>query len=160
MAGGIFATAGAKLYIGGPLSPKQTDFVLADFNAQSWVEVSWCENLGKVGDESAGIKFDSIGNARTQKLKGNKDAGMQQVVCGRDHTDEGQDNLIQAQATDFSYAFKLELDDATAGGTPSARYYIAKVQSASEQLDTANNVVKLNAGLDIDSNIVKVNAVP
>lgn len=155
---GLFATAGSKMYIGGTVTAKLTDFVLGDYSGQSWVEIGWCENIGQVGDESASIKFDSIGNARTQKLKGVRDAGNQQLVCGIDAVDAGQLLLVAAQATDFNYAFRIDFDDAPAGGTCSARYYIAKVQSAREQLDTANNVAKLVTMLDINSNVVRVAA--
>ena len=48
--------------------------------------------------------------------------------------------------------------DAPAGGTPSERYFIAKVGSASEAYDTANAVMKLNASLWVNSNVVRVNA--
>jgi len=43
---GIFATAGARLYIGGSLAAQTTDFVLGDFSGQSWVAVNWMENIG------------------------------------------------------------------------------------------------------------------
>lgn len=155
---GIFATAGSKLFIGGPLAPKSGNFVENDFNGQSWVEVGWTENLGQFGDESSEITFDAIGEGRTQKLKGTRNAGNMSLVCGVDYEDEGQIALRAAEGLPNDFAFKVEFNDAPVGGTPSERYFIAKVMSASEQLDTANNVVRLNATLGINSNIVRVNA--
>lgn len=158
MTAGIFATAGAKLYIGQSIAAKTTDFVLADFAGQSWLRVDWMENMGQFGDESQAVNFDAIDFGRTQKLKGIKNAGDMTAVCGLDYASDGQIAVRAAEATPNDYAFKIEFNDAPVGGTPSERYFIAKVMSVREQLDTANNVMKLNMGLGINSNIVRVNA--
>lgn len=156
---GIFATAGAKLYIGGALAAKSADFVVGDFSGQSWIEVSWLENIGAFGDESTSITFNAIGEGRTQKLKGTRNAGDMAVVAGIDYLDSGQIALRAAEATPNNYAFKVQFNDMPQGGTsPSLRYFIAQVMSARETLDTANSVMKLNATLGINSNIVRVNA--
>jgi hypothetical protein len=155
---GIFATAGSKLYIGQPLAAKSTNFVLADFNAQSWVEVGWIENLGAFGDESAEITFDAIGEGRTQKLKGTRNAGNMELVIGVDTSNYGQASLRAAEAQPHDYAFLVEFNDAPSGGSPSERYFIAKVMSAREAPEGANNVVRLNVTLGINSNIVPVSA--
>lgn len=157
---GIFATAGAELYIGAALASQTTDFVLADFAGQSWVQIGWMENIGAFGDEAASITFDAIEQQRTQKLKGTRNAGDMSVVCGIDYEDAGQIALRAAEATPNNYAFKVLFNDAPSGGTPSERYFIGLVMSARETLDTANNVMKLNATIGINSNIVRVNATP
>lgn len=154
----IYATNGAKLYIGGVLAIKNSDFVLADFDAQVWVEIGETEGLGSTGDTSAEIAFDSIAANRTRRLKGTRNAGTMEVICGIDYADLGQVALLAAEKTKDNYAFKLVFNDAPALGTPSARYFIAAVGSAVEALDTANNVMKLNASLWVNSNVVKVNA--
>jgi len=157
---GIFATAGATIDIGGPLAAKSTNFIAADFAAQSWVNIAWAENIGAFGDEASEIAFDAIGEQRTQKLKGTRNAGNLALVCGVDTTDDGQIAVRAAEGQIFDYAFRVTFNDAPAGGTPSKRYFIAKVMTAREQLDGANNVVKLNATLGINSNIVRVDAAP
>lgn len=157
---GIFATAGASLYIGGVLAAKTSDFVLADYAGQSWVQVHWMENIGAFGDEAASITFDAIEQARTQKLKGTRNAGDLAVVAGIDYSDAGQIALRAAEATHDNYAFKVVFADAPSGGTNSERYFVALVMTAREALDTANNVMKLNATLGINSNIVRVAAGP
>lgn len=156
----IYATAGAKLYIGGALSQKSTDFVLADFSSQTanWKEIKETEGLGSLGDTSQAVNFDGIADKRTRTLKGTRSAGTMEVVCGIDAADAGQLAVIAAEKTNHDYAFKLVLNDAPAGGTPSERYFIAKVMSQSEQFDQANNVMKLNVSLGVNSNIVRVDA--
>lgn len=155
---GIFATAGAELFIGGSVAAKTTNFVLADFSGQSWIQIGWMENIGAFGDEASSITFDAIEQQRTQKLKGTRNAGDMNMVCGIDYEDVGQIALRAAEATPNSYAFKVLFNDAPAGGSGSERYFIALVMSARETLDTANNVMKLNATLGINSNVVRVNA--
>ena len=155
---GIFATAGSKLYIGQSLAAKTTDFVLADFNAHSWTEIGWMENIGAFGDESSNVTFDAIGQQRTIKLKGTRNAGDMAAVCGIDYSDEGQIAARAAELTPNNYAFKVEFNDEPTGGTPSERYFIALVMSVREQLDGANNVMKMNMTLGVNSNIVRVNA--
>ena len=159
MSAGIFATAGSKLYIGGSHAAQSSDFVVGDFSGQSWVEVKWMENIGAFGDEAANITFDAIGEGRTQKLTGRRNAGDMAVVCGIDYSDSGQIALRAAEATPNNYAFKVQFNDEPVGGTsPSLRYFIGLVMSAREVLDTANNVMKLNATIGVNSNIVRVNA--
>ena len=156
---GLYATAGSKLFIGTVLASKATDFVIADFESQAWVQVNNCENLGSFGDSAQEISFNDIGKGRAQKLKGVRDAGSMAVVCGIDYADPGQIALLAAEKSIHDYAFKVEFKDAPEGGTPSQRLFIAKVMSASEALDEANNVMKLNSSLGINSNIVRVAAV-
>lgn len=157
---GIFATAGSRLYVGQSLAAKTVPFVLADFAGQSWVPVNWMENLGAFGDESTSVTFDAIEQQRTQKLKGTRNAGDMTLVCGIDYEDVGQATLRGAETEPNNYAFKVVFNDAPSGGSGSERYFIALVMSARETLDTANNVMKLNATLGLNSNIVRVNAAP
>ncbi|MFS8124213.1 hypothetical protein QD336_17475 [Rhizobium sp. BR 250] len=155
----IYASAGAKLFIGTTKEQKSTDFVIGDFsaeNAVTWKEIGEVEALGSVGDTSEAINFTAIGDARTRTLKGPRSAGTMEVVCGLDAEDEGQQAAIAAEKTIHDYEFRIVLNDAPAGGTPSKRYFIAKVMSQSEQFDQANNVMKLNVSLGVNSNVVKV----
>lgn len=156
MTTGIFATAGSKVYIGQPMAAQLVDFVEADFQQNSFVEIGWLESIGKFGDTAAEITFDAINQARTQKLKGTRNAGNMEMVAGVDTSDVGQAGVRAAETMPYDYAFKVQFNDAPLGGTPSVRYFIGKVMSAAEQLDTANNVVKLNGTVSINSNIVQV----
>jgi hypothetical protein len=157
---GIFATGGSKIYIGGPLSPKPSDFVLADFATQSWLPISWVENIGQFGDSSAAVNFDAIDAKRTIKSKGSRNAGDMTLVCGIDYKDPGQIAIRAAEATSNSYAWRVQFNDQAVGGQPSFRYFVALVMEAREDLGTSNNVMKLNATLGINSNIVRVAATP
>lgn len=157
----INATAGAKIYIGITKEQKETDFVLADFSAAdavTWTKIGEVEGLGSVGDTSEAISFTSIEAKRTRVLKGPRSAGTMELVMGIDYSDPGQLALIAAEQTIHDYEFRIVLNDAPAGGTPSERLFIAKVMSRSEQFDAANSVMKLNASLGVNSNVVRVDA--
>lgn len=154
----IFATAGSRVYVGQPKDAQSAAFVESDFDAQSWIEIGWVNSIGAFGDQASEVPFDLIAEERTQRLKGTRNAGNLELVCGLDSADDGQATLRGAETEPYDYAFRVVFNDAPAGGTPSERYFVAKVMQVREQLDTANNVVRLNATLAINSNIVRVDA--
>lgn len=156
----LFATAGTKLDIGPAKAFTGTDFTATDFTTGSptWTEVGGTTNLGSAGDTSELITSNQIGNGRTRKVKGTRNAGSMQVICDLDYADPGQLALVAAEKTRETYAFRITFNDAPADGTPSVRYFTALVMSAGEQFDEANSVMKLDATLEIDSNIVRVAA--
>lgn len=156
----LFATAGTTLDIGAAKAFNGTDFIATDFTSGSptWTEINGTTNLGTTGDTSELISSNHINTNRTRKAKGSRNAGVMQVVCDLDYADAGQLAAIAAEKTPHSYAFRLTFNDAPAGGTPSIRYFVAFVMSATEQFDEANNAMKLNLTLEIDSNIVRVAA--
>jgi hypothetical protein len=154
----IFATAGAKLFIGEAKSTQSADFTDTDFTSETWTEIKETESLGSFGDTSEEVTFEGLADSRARRLKGTRSAGAMDVVMGIDYQDAGQLALIAAEKTKENYSFKVEFNDAPPGGTPSERLFVAAVGSASESLDTANNVMKLNASLWINSNVVRVNA--
>lgn len=156
----IFATAGSQVYIGQVLESKSTPFVLGDFAGQSWVAIGWLESIGEFGDESAEITFDAIGEGRTQKLKGIRNAGNMDLVMGIVEDDPGQLLLLAAEGEPDDFAFKVVFNNAPSGGTPGERYFIGKVMTARERLDTANNVVRRGGRIGINSNVVRVVAAP
>ena len=156
----LLVTANTKISIGVAKAFTGTDFIETDFTSGSptWTEIKGTTNLGGAGDTSELITSNQVGSGRTRKAKGTRNAGSMQLVCDIDIADAGQLALIAAEKTRDSYAFKLEFNDAPSGGTPSTRYFTAFIMSASEQYDEANSVMKLNATLEIDSNIVRVAA--
>lgn len=156
----LFATAGSKLFIGAAKAFNGTDFTASDFTSgsPSWTEIGGTTNLGGAGDTAQLITSQQVGSGRDRKLKGTRNAGSMQVVADLDYSDPGQLALVAAEKEKESYAFKMVFNDAPAGGTPSVRYFVAFVMSASEQFNDANSVTQLNTTLEIDSNIVRVAA--
>ncbi|CZT34618.1 hypothetical protein [Rhizobium sp. 9140] len=156
----IFTVAGSKISIGAALPSKATDFVVADFASQTWQEVGNVETLGTFGDTSEETTFDDIGKARRQKLKGVRDAGTLEIVCGLDYSDAGQAALVAAEKVPHEFAIRVEFSDKPSGASPknSIRYFVARIMSAAEALEAAGDVAKLNVSMSINSNIVRVAA--
>ena len=158
----LFPTAGASIFIGGPLAQKSEDFVAADFDGQSslWTEIKALENLGTAGDTSEEVSINLVNETRTKRFKGTRSAAPMELAFGLDLADQGQIALIAAERERADFAFKIEFDDApmTTNGTPSTRLFIAQVASATETYDSANNVTRLQSALWINSNLVRVAA--
>ncbi len=155
----IFTTAGSKFYIGGPLDPNYSEALIeSDFTGQVWTEVAPLESIGSFGDTANEVTFTSIGEGRVNKLKGSRDAGVIELVAGLDYGDSGQTAMLAAEATPNSYACRVVFNDAPLGGSPSQRLFVGMVMSAAEQLDGADNVMKVNFRVAVNSNIVRIAA--
>lgn len=110
-----------------------------------------------MGDESEQVTFTSLADSRTRKLKGPRDAGTQTVVVGDDMTDEGQASMAAAERSPLDFNFKVVLNDAvTLGGEGSVHYYFGKVFSKRRNVGQANNVVRRNFAVGINSEIVEI----
>ena len=157
----LHPVAGSKLYIGGVLADKATDFVEADFTSQTWVAIDGWEQMGAIGDTAQIITTSLVNRGRDIKQKGTRNAGSMQNVFAIVPSDPGQIALIAAEKTVSNYAFKIEFPDKPATGsapTPSQRLFVGLVTSAQEAGGEANTVMKLNATIEINSNIVPVAA--
>lgn len=162
----INTASGARLFIGSTAIPTiANDFdisdagqkaaVLAEFEADSYVEVSEIESLGEFGDTAEEIKFTSLANSRTRKLKGPFDAGNVSVTVGDDPSDEGQIAMIAALAQKFDYNFKVISPDAlTLGGTGTIEYFYGKVMTKAKNIGNASNVIRRSLTVGINSPII------
>ncbi|MEQ8446922.1 MAG: hypothetical protein RIB57_13640 [Pelagibacterium sp.] len=156
--GKMFATANTKIFVGTAIEDQDDDFDAADFTGQTWTEIGGTTNLGQIGDAAELITSNQIARGRTKKAKGTVNAGSMAIVCDLDPGDAGQTALVAAGGAKDNYAFKIEFDDAPAGGTPTTRYFIALVMGTPEVYEEANSAKKLNATLEVNSNIVRVAA--
>ncbi len=152
----IASTTGAQIFIG-PTTPAAN---AAAYAALTWVEVKQVESIGEFGDQASTITFTSLGDARVRKRKGVRDAGDLNVVVANDPLDAGQLAMIAAQATEFTYAFKILLaDGADANDTDSVFYFHGLVSSARLNVGAANEIVKRAFSLLIDTAIIEVASV-
>lgn len=158
----IYAAAGTKVFIGtDPIEAKNADFALTDFASVAWLEVDPLETIGVIGDAAQEVNFASHSNKRETTLKGTRKAQNLDLSAGLDYSNSGQAKLVEAEATDHNYPVKIVYKDAPVTGTaptPSERYMIGIVMSATEEVNDANSVLKLNASIAVNSNVVRVNA--
>ena len=140
----ISATAGSHISIGTTASSPVGD---------TYEEIHFVENIGEFGDEATLITGDVIEQARTFKMKGTRNAGSLALVCFYEAADEGQQDVIAAEASALSYNFKIELNDAPpgVGSTNTIAFFKAKVMSARISAGGANDPVRLQVTLELDS---------
>lgn len=155
---GVYAVNGARMYIGGAKLDKDTDFVEGDFAGESWVEIGGLVNMGEVGDSNDLITANLIAKNRTKKAKGTANAGSMALVAAADWNDEGQQAMRAAQKTSDNFAFKIVFNDAPPGGTPSERKFIGLVMGARNQFNEANSILNLASTIEVNSNIVPIEA--
>lgn len=147
--------AGIRIYIGSVNNDRNS--VLADYVADSYIEIGEIEDGGEFGDTSESIPFTSLQDGRTRKFKGPRDAGTMPLVVGDDMTDEGQQALEAAEAQPHNYNFKVVLNNAISlGGGGSEHYFIGQVLSKRRTGIVANQIVKRNFQVGINSAITDV----
>lgn len=151
----ISTATGSKLFIGTTAAAEN----LSQFFSDAYTEVGEVEDLGEFGDESEDVTFASLADSRMRHLKGIRDAGTIAVVCGADDSDIGQDAMVTAEASALDFNFKIVLNDQlTLGGTPSEHYFRGKVMSKRLNVGAANNVVRRNFNVGINTEILEVPA--
>jgi hypothetical protein len=121
----LYPVAGDRLYIGGVLSDKKTDFVATDFDGQTWIEVDGWSQSGPVGDGAQEIATDLINRGRTIVQKGTRRSPAMENMFAIVPGDPGQAALIAAERTKFNYAFRIVRDDPPLGTPKAATITIA-----------------------------------
>ena len=140
-----------------PLDPGQT-LDRSTYEGFDYVYVDHIENLGQFGSEAARIEGKFLDSRYVRKLKGSRDNGDLEMVCAFDANSPGQIAIKAAEATDHRYAFEVKLNDAPPGGTPTTFYFAALVMSARVEASGTDDIVKLNATIAIDGEIIEVPA--
>ena len=150
----INASTGTKVYTCATSNPAAAD--VSAYAALTWVEIGEVESVAAFGDKASSITFTSLNDSRVRKLKGPRDAGDVDVVYAHDPADPGQILLTTAQATKFSYAFKITVPDAADASSPdSAFYFQAKVMGVPLNPGSATDVTKRTVTLGIDTAIIE-----
>ncbi|MBY8918824.1 hypothetical protein KUG85_04720 [Nitratireductor sp. L1-7-SE] len=158
----MYPVAGCKFYIGSAaIDDQDDDFVAADFDAVTWIEVKGWVTMGASGDSATLVTSDQIGNKRTKKAKGTRNAGSMENTFDVVADDPGQLAMIAAEQTDDNYPFRTVYNDAPTTGpapTPSESLFIGLVMSKSRAGGGANDPRRMNSTVEINSNIVHVAA--
>ncbi|MEM1287128.1 MAG: hypothetical protein AAGH60_02125 [Pseudomonadota bacterium] len=158
----VIPASGSRFYIGSaPIADKDTDFVEADFNSVTWLEVDPLQTIGTLGDEVTEGTFDVLNRRRTVVYKGQKRAPNIEVTAALDPSNSGQAKLYEALASDSNYPWRVAYPDTPATGaapTPSMRMGIGMVMSAQEEVAGANDALILRSIIAPNSNVVRVAA--
>jgi len=154
--------AGCRLSIGG----KTGASTLTEYEADTYVDVGEIEDLGEFGDTFNPVNFTSLANARVRKYKGTADAGNMTMTVGLDNGDAGQKavGVAHKDRTKGNYNIKVTLNDGDPGATPAILpttfYYGVKVMNNTVAPGAADNVVRRNVTLAINTDIIEIPAGP
>jgi len=150
--GDIITASGTKIYIGNAVT-SDVD-TIAEFEATTiWTEIGLVESLGEFGDESSAVNFAALGDGRTRKAKGARDAGTLAITVAHDPLDAGQLAIEAAEGTNFNYSFKVVLPDGPSGYSDTIIYFRGLVMSKRMNVGSNDNVVRRVFNVGINSEL-------
>ena len=154
--------AGCRLAIGSKVAAKTE----AEYKADTYIDVGEIEDLGEFGDTFSAVNFTALSDGRVRKYKGTADAGNMTVTVGLDNGDAGQKAVAVAHKdrSKGNYNIKVTLNDGDPGATPpilpTTFYYGVKVMNNTVAPGAADNVVRRNMTLAINTDILEIVAGP
>lgn len=147
----IRSPIGSKIYIGTQTAAS----TIAEFEADTWVEVSPVESIGTFGESSEIIKFVPLGDGIARKVAGAHDAGELELSLAYVPDDPGQVALLAAYDgnTGDPFNFKVEFNDALKTGVGphhgTRAYFKAIVAEKAFDAVSSKDLVKLKSKLAI-----------
>lgn len=154
--------AGCRLAIGGKTGAETE----TEYKDDIYVDVGEIEDLGEFGDTFNPVNFTSLANGRVRKYKGTADAGNMTLTVGLDNGDAGQRAVAVAHKdrSKGNYNIKVTLNDGDPGATPAVLpttfYFAVKVMNNTVAAGAADNVVRRNITLGINTDILEIVAGP
>lgn len=150
--------AGCRLAIGG----KTGAATVTEYEDDTYVDVGEIEDLGEFGDTFNPVNFTALSDGRVRKYKGTADAGNMTLTVGLDNGDLGQKAVAVAHKdrTKGNYNIKVTLNDGDPGATPAVLpttfYFAVKVMNNTVAAGSADNVVRRNMTLAINTEIFEI----
>ncbi|WP_342650923.1 hypothetical protein [Pseudomonas sp. REB1044] len=158
MTDNLNTAAGCRFWLGG----KTGADTQALYEADTYVEVGEIEDLGEFGDTFSSVTFTSLKDGRVRKYKGTADAGDLTLTVGFDNGDAGQ-KAVKTAHKDRSkgdYNIKITLNDGDPTATPAIKpttfYMRGKVMNNTVAPGAADNVVRRNVTIGINSDILEL----
>lgn len=118
-------------------------FNKAGYDALTWTNIGEVTDLGNFGRVYALVTHQPIATRGTKKIKGSFNEGTINLVYGLDEDDAGQTLVLTAVDDDGPASIRI----ITQSGK--IRYFQALVMSAPESRGTVDNVVSVNAQLEL-----------
>ncbi|WMN15600.1 hypothetical protein QL104_19785 [Pseudomonas piscis] len=162
MADNLNTAAGCRLAIGGKTGADSE----IEYKADTYVDVGEIEDLGEFGDTFSSVNFTALSDGRVRKYKGTADAGNMTLTVGLDNGDAGQKavGVAHKDRTKGNYNVKVTLNDGDPGATPAILsttfYFGVKVMNNTVAPGSADNVVRRNMTLAINTEILEITAGP
>lgn len=154
--------AGCRLAFGGKTGAAE----LADYEADTYVQVGEIEDLGEFGDTFNPVNFTALSDGRVRKYKGTADAGNMTLAVGLDSGDAGQNAVATAHKdrAKGNYNVKVTLNDGDPDAAtpilPTTFYFGVKVMNNTVAAGSADNIVRRNMTFAINTDIIEIPAGP
>lgn len=154
--------AGCRIALGGKTGAETE----TEYKADTYVDIGEVEDLGEFGDTFSSVTFTSLGDGRVRKYKGTADAGDITLAIGLDNGDAGQAALKVAHKdrSKGDYNVKITLNDgdptASPAINPTTFYFRVKVMNNTVAAGSADNVVRRNVTLAINSDVLEIEPTP
>ncbi|MNJ44647.1 hypothetical protein D3C77_397050 [compost metagenome] len=152
--------AGCRLRFGG----KTAAATETEYKADTYVDVGEVEDLGEFGDTFSSVTFTALSDGRVRKYKGTADAGDITLTVGLDSGDAGQKavSVAHKDRTKGNYNTMVTLNDgdpdASPAIIPTTFYFGVKVMNNTVAPGAADNVVRRNITLAINTEILEIPA--
>ncbi|AIL60936.1 hypothetical protein [Pseudomonas alkylphenolica] len=154
--------AGCRIALGGKTGADTE----TEYKADTYIELGEVEDLGEFGDTFSSVTFTSLRDGRVRKYKGTADAGDLTVTVGLDNGDAGQVALKGAHKdrSKGDYNIKITLNDGDPDANPvinpTTFYFRGKVMNNTVAAGSADNVVRRNVTIGINSDILELIPAP
>lgn len=148
------------------LGTKMAAATAAEYAADTYIQVGEIEDLGEFGDTFSSVTFTSLSDGRVRKYKGTADAGDMTLTVGLDNGDAGQKAVKTAHKdrSKGNYNIKVTLNDgdptAQPAVLPTTFYFNGKIMNNTVAPGAADNVVRRNITIGINSDILEIEAGP
>lgn len=151
----IYTPAGAKVSIASSQATQPADATA--YAGLTWTEIKGLQTIGEYGDESAAVTGAIIGDARTRKAKGARDAGTLALTAAHWPDDPGQAALIAAEGTNNNYPIRIVVPNRiNATGTDEIDYFVGLVMSKRLNLGSNDTIVSRTFSVAVNSAITEV----
>lgn len=148
----ISTGSGSTIHIGPTTAVTFGD--VSGYAALAFTKVGGGGTIGDFGSTAALVTFDGLEDDYTTKGKGIRNAGSIQCTFAYNAQDDGQQDVIAAEGTKKTYAFKVTAADAKdSNDTDSVWYFHALVMSAVIQIGGPNDVTRLQVTLEVSGGI-------
>lgn len=150
--------AGCRLSLGTKIAADTQ----AEYEADTYVEVGEIEDLGEFGDTFSNVNFTALADGRVRKYKGTADAGDLTLAVGLDNGDAGQAavKVAHKDRSKGDYNIKITLNDGNPDAVPVVKpttfYMRGKVMNNTVAPGSADNVVRRNITIAINSDIIEI----
>lgn len=154
--------AGCRIALGGKTGADTE----TEYKADTYVDIGEVEDLGEFGDTFSSVTFISLRDGRVRKYKGTADAGDLTLTVGLDNGDAGQVALKGAHKdrSKGDYNIKITLNDGDPDAnpviSPTTFYFRGKVMNNTVAAGSADNVVRRNVTIGINSDIIELIPAP